>query len=121
MDGPQLEGRWSGPLTPRSSPTTPGCSVLDPDVHRALVAPVVRPRARTRRGRSCPLERGGGKGPPRLKLPSGAHALLLNIWPDHDTNHTLDGRSDHGGTLRLSLCGVHPITHPSPEPWAVAD
>jgi hypothetical protein len=62
-----------------------------------------------------------------LELPKGAHALLLTLCATYKTHYTIDGRSDRshvdgfGGTLQLSLSGVHALTDPKNPSWARAD
>lgn len=53
-----------------------------------------------------------------LRLPSGAHALLLTIATRRTTEFTLDGRSDNNGAVKLVLSGVRPISHPREPEWA---
>ena len=68
-----------------------------------------------------PLETSGRGRTEELSLPRGAHALLLNLWPDSLTSFTLDGRSDRGNTTNLFLSGVQTITLANPPAWAVVD
>jgi hypothetical protein len=113
MDGPQLEARWPGRYAtvladdPGSSVLTLTCLGM---VRRSAMPGDVEPR-------QIALWKEAGGRAQELKLPPGAHALLLTIAKSDEDNFTLDGRSDHKSTVRLSLAGVRGVWHPNPPSW----
>lgn len=113
MDGPQLERRWPGKYAAVLA-DDPGSAVLTL-TSLGMVRRSIMP------GDEEPREIALWKEPDgfarELKLPRGSHALLLTLSQSKEENFSLDGRSDKGSTARLSLSGVHAITHPDPEAW----
>jgi hypothetical protein len=53
----------------------------------------------------------------QLELPPNAHALLLNLAFVNQEQIALDGRSDDGTTVGVSLVSDRPIYHPDPPKW----
>jgi len=117
MDGPQFERRWSGRYATILA-DDPGSAVLT-----LTSLALVRRSNDPGQGepRQIALWKQAGGRTEELSLPRGAHALLLNLWPDGLTNFTLDGRSDRGTTTNLFLSGVQTITLANPPAWAVVD
>jgi hypothetical protein len=117
MDGPQFERRWSGRYATILA-DDPGSAVLT-----LTSLALVRRSNEPGQGepRQIALWKQAGGRTEELSLPRGAHALLLNLWPDGLTNFTLDGRSDRGTTTNLFLSGVQSITLANPPAWVVVD
>jgi len=114
MDGPQLEHRWACKYATALC-DDPGSAVLTL-TSLGMVRRTLEPGARN--NRQVALWREPGNSARELLLPSGAHALAVTINTRVVTNRTMDGRADGGLTIDLSLGAVHPISHPSPKPWA---
>jgi len=114
MDGPQTESRWPGQYAGVLS-DDPGSSVLTLTslgfLRRSVAPGEDEPR-------EVALWKDSRSGAKALRLPDGAHALCLCINTASVTNWSLDGRSDGGGTIDLSLGAVRAIRHPSPPVWA---
>jgi hypothetical protein len=49
-----------------------------------------------------------------LKLPKGAHGLLLTLNSGYEEQFTLDGRGDEGETPVLKFGAVHGVTYQGP-------
>ena len=113
MDGPQVERRWPGRYATVLA-EDPGSSVLSftslGSVRRFCV-----PGEEERR--EVALWKDSVGQPRELKLPKGAHALLLTLSLSQQEERTLDRRSDEGNTFRISLSGVRAIRHPTPPAW----
>ncbi len=113
MDGPQRQARWPGRYAtvladdPGSAVLTLTCLGM---ARRAAMPGEEEPREialwKEADGTAC-----------ELQLPQGSHALLLTLRQSDEENYALDGRSDNGGTVRLSLSGIRGIEHPSPPGW----
>jgi hypothetical protein len=113
MDGPQLERRWPGRYATVLA-DDPGSAVL-------TLTSLGMIRRSTMPGedesRQIALWKDAGGVAQELKLPRGAHGLLLTLSQSSETSCAQDGRSDHGATTRLSLSGVRAIRHPQPPEW----
>jgi hypothetical protein len=114
MDGPQIEARWPGQYAGVLS-GDPGSSVLTLTSLGFLRRSVMPGEHEPREIALWKDPRGGARA---LRLPEGAHALCLCINTSSTTNWTLDGRSDHGQTVELSLGAVTAVRHRAPPTWA---
>jgi hypothetical protein len=105
MDGPQFKWRWPGRYATVLA-DDPGCAVLT-----LTCFGMVRRSAMP--GDSVEPVVALWKDPLgeviELKLPKGAHGLVLTLSQHNEENFTLDGRSDEGSTVSLSLTGVHAV------------
>jgi hypothetical protein len=113
MDGPQLERRWPGRYAtvladdPGSAVLTLTCQGM---VRRSVMPGEPEPR-------QIALWKDATGPAKELTLPRDAHALLLTLTQAEERNHCLDGRSDGGTTIGLSLTGVHGVRHPRAPAW----
>lgn len=124
MDGPQLAGRWPARYATVLA-DDPGCSVLtltSLGLMRRSWKSGKRDPSRSsfqdgmREAREIALWKEQDGSSQELWLPSGSHALLLNLHFQPVANYTLDGRSDCEATIQVMLKGVHSVTHPGPVP-----
>jgi hypothetical protein len=117
LDGPQLEHRWPGKYATVLA-EDPGCAVLT-----LTCLGMVRRAAGLddHRRHDIALWRDSRQPAQSLELPRGAQALLLSLTQSEVRGYSMDGRSDRGNTVRLSLGGVSPVTHPDPPRWAIID
>jgi hypothetical protein len=105
MDGPQLERRWPGRYATVLA-DDPGSAVLTLTslgmIRRSMMPAeaVSPPVALWKEPYGVARE---------LSLPRGSQALLLTLSHSEHEERTLDGRSDGGKTVRLSLSGVRAI------------
>ncbi len=113
MDGPQLERRWPGRYATVLA-DDPGSAVLTLS-SIGMVSRAAMPGGKEYREIALWKEPGGAAK--ELWLPRGCHGLLLSLSTSWETNFTLDGRSDGGATMQLSLAGLRPIRHPAPTAW----
>jgi hypothetical protein len=113
MDGPQWERRWPGRYATILA-DDPGSAVL-------TVTSLGMVRRSVMPGEKAPKEialwKDASGFAQELKLPKGAHGLLLTVSGTWVTNFTMDGRSDKNSTLSLSLSGVRDVAHPKPPTW----
>jgi hypothetical protein len=113
MDGPQLDRRWPGRYAGALA-DDPGCSVLTLTslgmMERSVLPGESEPR-------QIALWKDASGQARELSLPRGAHALVLSLDAAREERWSLDGRSDRGRTVRLSLGAVRAITHPAPPSW----
>jgi hypothetical protein len=113
MDGPQLQKRWPARYATVLA-DDPGSAVLT----LTSVGLIARSNMPELRGeQKIALWKDAGTPARELELPKGAHALLLMISESDEEHFTADGRSDDKNTIRLSLSGTIPITHPKPPAW----
>jgi hypothetical protein len=113
MDGPQFERRWPGRYATVLA-DDPGSSVLTL-TSLGMVKRSQMPGDPPSRQIALWKDRSGRTQ--ELSLPDAAHALLLTLSQTEETCHTLDGRPDDNGTIRLDLSGVRPVRHPNPPRW----
>lgn len=126
MDGPQRKDRWSSRYATNLA-DDPGCGVLTL-TSLGMIQRSVDP------GEPEPLQVGLWKDyrgePKELLLPKGSHALVLTLSPIWEKEYTLDTRSDcgviateqppgfgergTGNTVKFTLAGIRPLTHPDP-------
>lgn len=115
MDGPQLERRWSGRYATVLA-DDPGSSVL------TVTSLGLMRRQQARAGdvepRQVAMWKEAGGSTRELALQKDHQALLLTLTMSGVTNYTLDGRSDYGGTMRLSLTGVRQVQDPDAPAWS---
>jgi len=113
MDGPQWERRWPGRYATVLA-DDPGSAVL-------TVTSLGMVRRSVMPGEKAPKEialwKDASGYAQELKLPKGAHGLLLTVSGTWVTNFTMDGRSDKKSTLSLSLSGVRDVSHPDSPAW----
>lgn len=105
MDGPQLKDRWAARYATVLA-EDPGCSVL------TLTSwGMVQRSWMTGEGekRQIALWKEPAQDVRELSLPPGSQALLLSLCVTHEENFTLDGRSDHGASYRVSMAGAQPV------------
>jgi hypothetical protein len=117
MDGPQLERRWPGKYATVLA-DDPGSAVLTLTCF-GMVRRADMPGEEDRREIALWKEPGGAAR--ELRLPRGAHALLVTLSQTWEENFTLDRRSDREGTIRLSLTGVRAIRAPDLGRWVDAE
>lgn len=110
MDGPQLERRWPGRYATVLA-DDPGSAVLTLTCLGMVRRSSVPGEEESRHIALWKEPYGVAR---ELKLPRGCHALLLTLSQSSETNYSLDGRSDRGGTVRLLLSGVRGISYPGP-------
>lgn len=108
MDGPQMESRWPGKYAAVLA-DDPGSSVLTL-TSLGMVRRSVRPGAAE--PREIALWKEPGHNAEELKLPLGSHALLLTLSISAEEQFTLDGRSDGGNSVKISLTGVSQVCDP---------
>lgn len=113
MDGPQWQRRWSGRYATVLA-DDPGSAVLSVTSQGMLNRSRMPGEAEIR---EVALWKGSDGVAHELKLDPGTHALLLTLSVVGETNYTLDGRSDSGLTLGLTLSGTHSIAASNPPPW----
>jgi hypothetical protein len=113
MDGPQLERRWPGRYATVLA-DDPGSAVLTL-TSLGMIRRSVMPGEDE--SRQIALWKDAAGVAQELKLPRGAHGLLLTLSQSSETSCAQDGRSDRGATARLSLSGVRAIFHPRPPVW----
>jgi hypothetical protein len=113
MDGPQMEKRWPGRYATVLA-DDPGSAVLTLTC-LGLVRRSFPPGSNE--GHKIALWKDPHGSAEELVLPRGTHALLLTLSPADETGRTLDGRSDEGSTVRLSLSGVRAISAANPSKW----
>jgi hypothetical protein len=106
MDGPQIESRWPGKYAAVLA-DDPGSSVLTL-TSLGMVKRSVRPGATE--PREVALWKEPGRNAEELKLPPGSHALLLTLSISSEEQFTLDGRSDGGNSVKISLTGVSQVS-----------
>ena len=106
MDGPQIESRWPGKYAAVLA-DDPGSSVLTL-TSLGMVKRSVRPGATE--PREIALWKEPGRNAEELKLPPGCHALLLTLSISSEEQFTLDGRSDGGNSVKISLTGVSQVS-----------
>lgn len=105
MDGPQLRERWSGRYATVLA-EDPGSAVLSV----TSLGMVNRSRAPgAPDNRVIALWKGSDGVATELQIERGHQALLLTLSVKNETNYTLDGRSDGGFTLGLSVSGTHSL------------
>jgi hypothetical protein len=113
LDGPQRDWRWSGRYATVLA-DDPGSTVLT-----LTCSGMVRRSAQP--GDSAPTEvalwREPNEATRELRLPPGAHGLLLTVRVSYEVQRSLDTRADGGNTARLSLSGVREVTVPKPPAW----
>jgi hypothetical protein len=113
MDGPQLDRRWPGRYAGALA-DDPGCSVLTLTslgmLERSVLPGEPEPR-------QVALWKDASGMARELSLPRGTHGLVLSLDAGREERWSLDGRSDRGRTVRLSLGAVRAIAHPSPPAW----
>jgi hypothetical protein len=113
MDGPQLERRWPGRYATVLA-DDPGSAVLTL-TSLGMIRRSAMPGEEE--SRQIALWKDAAGAAQELKLPRGAHGLLLTLSQSSETSCAQDGRSDRGATARLSLSGVRSIVHPHPPAW----
>lgn len=113
MDGPQLDHRWPGRYAGALA-DDPGCSVLTLTSLGMLERSVLPGQPEPRQVALWKDSSGQAR---ELSLPRGAHALVLSLDAAREERWSLDGRSDRGRTVRLSLGAVRAITHSAPPAW----
>ncbi|HYV48701.1 MAG TPA: hypothetical protein VFA20_27775 [Myxococcaceae bacterium] len=113
MDGPQLERRWAGKCSTALS-EDPGSSVLT----LTSLGLVRRAERMDARSYKIALWRDGSGLAQELEIWKGAHALLLQCAVDDEENWTLDGRSDHGNSVRITLRRTSDVVLQQPPSWA---
>jgi hypothetical protein len=105
MDGPQLERRWPGRYATVLA-DDPGSSVL-------TLTSLGMIRRSTMPGESdqsqIALWKEAGDVAKELRLPTGAHALLLSLTTTGERQVTLDRRNDEGATRRFRLSGARAV------------
>jgi hypothetical protein len=113
MDGPQWERRWPGRYATVLA-DDPGSAVLTLTslglVRRSVMPGEAEPR-------NIALWKEPDGQAQELKLPSGALALLLSLRLGWQETWTLDGRSDGGASVAVSLAGARGVTVASPPDW----
>lgn len=113
MDGPQLERRWPGRYATVLA-EDPGSAVLTLTsvgmIARSAMPGVSAPR-------SIALWKEPGGVAHELTLPKGDHALLVTLAVEREENFSLDGRSDDGTSMKLTLSGAHSVRHLEPPSW----
>ncbi|AKF04359.1 hypothetical protein [Sandaracinus amylolyticus] len=116
MDGPQLDRRWPGRYAGALA-DDPGSSVLTLTslgmMERSVMPGETEPR-------QVALWKDASGQARELSLPRGAHGLVLSLDASREERWTLDGRTDRGRTVRLSLGAVRAVAHPSPPAWLSA-
>lgn len=114
MDGPQLKTRWSSRYATVLA-DDPGSAVLTLSslgmIHRSVDP-----------GQPFPNEIALWKDPHsadaiELKLPAGAHGLVLTLSTSEAEELSLDGRRDHHMAVKLFLSGVTSVYHPREPKW----
>lgn len=113
MDGPQWQRRWSGRYATVLA-DDPGSAVLSVTSQGMLNRSRMPGEPEIR---EVALWKGSDGVAHELKLDRDTHALLLTLSVIAETNYTLDGRSDSGLTLGLTLSGTHSIAATNPPPW----
>ena len=113
MDGPQWQRRWSGRYATVLA-DDPGSAVLSVTSQGMLNRSRMPGETEIR---EVALWKGSDGVAHELKLDPGTHSLLLTLSVVGETNYTLDGRSDSGLTLGLTLSGTHSIAASNPPPW----
>jgi len=122
LDGPQLEYRWPGQCATVLA-DDPGSSVLTLTSLGMLRRVDASDRESGIKKPSDPMEwnialwKEAGKRARPVRLRSGAHGLLLTLSFSHEEQKTLDRRSDHGTTLRVSFAQSRQVIHPNPPDW----
>lgn len=105
MDGPQLKDRWPGRYATVLG-DDPGCSVI-------TLTSVGMIRRSTQVGdspiRTIGLWKEPGRPSQELTLSPGADGMVLNLQFEFESERTLDGRSDHGSTVRVRLGSRWPV------------
>lgn len=116
MDGPQLEFRWPGRYATVLA-DDPGSAVLTL-TSMGMVRRSAKPGERERREIALWKEPGGETH--ELKLPKDCHALVLTLSQSDTEQTTLDGRTDPGRTVKISLTGVTSVADPERPDWLLS-
>jgi len=112
MDGPQLEQRWPGRYATVLA-EDPGSAVLTV-TSLGMVLRSSYPGDKERREIALWKQPNGQAR--ALKLPKGAHALLLALTSRWVEQFTLDGRTDSCSTLQFELSAARPVYYPRTMP-----
>jgi hypothetical protein len=111
MDGPQLGSRWSSRYATVLA-EDPGSSVLTLTC-LGMVRRSQQPGEDERR--EIALWKDAGSTVRELSLPPGCHALRVSLALDWEETFALDGRSDHGFSVKVQLAAVQGIAVPAPD------
>jgi hypothetical protein len=113
MDGPQLASRWSSRYATVLA-EDPGSAVLTLTC-LGMIRRSHRPGEEERR--EIGLWKDSGSTVRELRLPEGAHALRVSLALDWEETFSLDGRSDHGFSVKVHLAAVQGLAAPQPPDW----
>jgi hypothetical protein len=111
MDGPQLASRWSSRYATVLA-EDPGSAVLTLTC-LGMVRRSQRPGEEERR--EIGLWKDAGSTVRELRLPPGCHALRVSLALDWEETFSLDGRSDHGFSVKVHLAAVQGLAAQPPE------
>ncbi len=116
LDGAQIVGRWPHRYAMVLA-DDPGSSVL---TLTSLGMMRRYPKQQAPDAISLWKERNGRTE--ELKLEDQSQAILLTLWLDDELNFSMDGRSDFGTTVNVSLSGTRQIRLPEQDrpDWATA-
>jgi hypothetical protein len=113
MDGPQLASRWSSRYATVLA-EDPGSAVLTLTC-LGMIRRSHRPDEEERR--EIGLWKDAGSTVHELSLPEGCHALRVSLALDWEETYSLDGRSDHGFSVKVRLAATRGLAARQAPDW----